>query len=248
MPFSVVCLDNGSTWTPLTSKCFNLCERPGDHNSLAVGSIQNHSSQPGSWLLALKTWQLCRCQHLCILFREPLQSSIRSPVFPAIYFQLPFSSCSGFSWGAELLPHSLASWLLSAFILHACCFQNDLESLSLLGMCSAAELKSPAVHCYSGINWTLSLADIRQADEPIINHWQPDLFVYGVRKVQLCGRAASFSSCQTTSTSADAVNPTQRLLLFWNQAIGFSAFKPPLSLSLLTVPSLLPDTSAASAS
>lgn len=137
---------------------------------------------------------------------------------------------------------------VSTSILHACCFQHDLGSLSLLGMCSAAELKSPAVHCCSGLNWTLSPADITQAEEPIINHWQPDPFVYGIRKVQLCGRASSFSSCQTTSTSAQAVNPTQRLLLFQNQAIGCSAFKPPLSLPLPPVPCLLPDTAAVSAS
>lgn len=115
MPFGVVCLDNGGTWTPLTSKCSGLCEHLRDPNNLAMGCIHSHSSQPGSWPLALKTRQLCGYQRLCLLFLEPLQPLIRSPVFPAIYFRFPFSSFPGFSWGVEPLPLSLASWLLESF-------------------------------------------------------------------------------------------------------------------------------------
>lgn len=73
----------------------------------------------------------------------------------------------------EVSSRFLSLWqvgCLSPSMLRACCFQHDLGSLSLLGMCSAAELKSPAVHCYSGLNWTLSPADITQAEELIINH------------------------------------------------------------------------------
>lgn len=39
MPFRVVCVDNGGTWTPLTSKCFGLCEHLRDPNNLAMGII-----------------------------------------------------------------------------------------------------------------------------------------------------------------------------------------------------------------